>query len=69
MDQNNKYHLAYTLRSLAGGFFFMFLASFVIGDDAFNPWWALAVSSVCFIVGSLLKASADINKILDKYKN
>ena len=68
MDRNDKYYLAHTLKSIAGGFLFLFLAGFVIsaGPDLLQ-WIALAGSVGFALAGSFVKASADLDATLSKY--
>ncbi len=61
MDLRDKEYLAHTLKSIAGGFLFLFLAGFVMssGPDTFQ-WFALAGAIVFWISGSFVKASCDL---------
>ena len=62
MDLQDKEYLAHTLKCIAGGFFFIFLAGFVLssGPDSFQ-WFALAGGIVFRISGSFVKASCDLD--------
>ena len=62
MDLRDKEYLAHTLKCVAGGFFFVFLAGFIVssGPDVVQ-WFTLAGGIVFRISGSFVKASCDLD--------
>ena len=71
MDLRDKEYLAHTLKSIAGGALFLFLAGFIgASGPALLQWAALAVAVVFWALGSLLQAWCDLQVLtsLTKHK-
>ena len=61
MSGNDKSYLAHFVKSVAVGFFFLFLGGVAMNDNPVLTWAALAVTIVVWIAGSLVAADAELD--------
>jgi hypothetical protein len=61
MSGNDKSYLAHFVKSLAVGFFFLFLGGAAMDNNSVLKWTALAVAIVAWVAGSLMSAAAELD--------